>query len=91
MGLLQRIRQKIIDRHYFLSSHALDEMRADKLDRADVENAILHGSIQKRFTRDPRGTRYRISGTARDGRIVCIICRIHSTRDLIIITVYAKD
>ncbi len=57
-GLLQRFRQKVIDRDYYLSSHAEEEMRADDLERSDVENALLKGRIDKRLTRDPRGTRY---------------------------------
>lgn len=91
MGLLQRIRQKLIDREYFLSSHAEDEMFADNLERADVENAILHGRVDKRLTLDPRGTRYRLVGPARDGRMVFVICRVHELGGLIIITAYAKD
>ena len=41
MGILQRIRQKITDREYYLSSHAEEEMWSDNLEREDVENAIL--------------------------------------------------
>ncbi len=57
MATLQRIRRKIIDREYYLSSHAEDEMLDDKLERLDVENAILKGRIDKKLTRDRRGTR----------------------------------
>jgi len=41
MGLLQRIRQKIIDRRYYMSSHAEEEMYADDLERADVEHRLF--------------------------------------------------
>ena len=91
MARLQRIRQKILDRAYFLSDHAEDEMRADDLARNDVEHAILHGDTEKRLKTDPRGTRYRLVGPARDGRTVCVVCRFREVGDLIIITVYAKD
>ncbi len=91
MALLQRIRQKILDRKYYLSDHAEDEMRADNLERADVEHAILHGEIEKRFKNDSRGTRYRIVGATRDGREMRVVCRFHEVADLIIITVYAKE
>jgi hypothetical protein len=88
-GVLQRLRQKVIDREYYLSSHADEEMLDDQLERVDVENAILKGKIEKRLTKDPRGTRYRVEGPALDGRLVHVICRLDENDDLRIITVYA--
>lgn len=58
MQILYKIRQAIIDRNYYLSSHAEEEMLDDDLDRNDVENAILYGHIDKKMTNDIRGTRY---------------------------------
>ncbi|HHT9120538.1 MAG TPA: DUF4258 domain-containing protein [Candidatus Hypogeohydataceae bacterium YC41] len=88
MATLQRIRQKVIDREYYVSSHAEEEMWADGLERSDVENAILKGRIEKRMTRDLRGTRYRIEGQAKDGRKIQVICRFDEEGVLLIITVY---
>jgi hypothetical protein len=65
-------------------------MAEDGFERRDVENAILHGAVDKKLTRDPRGTRYRIAGPALDGRGMRVVCRFHETGNLIIITVYAK-
>jgi hypothetical protein len=45
MTRIQRIRQKIIDRAYYLSSHAEDVMLDDELERDDVEHAILKGRV----------------------------------------------
>jgi hypothetical protein len=90
VGLLRRIRQRVLDEAYFLSGHADDEMFADDLEEADVVNAIMKGRITKRYTADPRGARYRVTGPARDGRMVDVVCRFHETGDLIIITVYAE-
>jgi YgiT-type zinc finger domain-containing protein len=42
---LQRIRQKIIDRDYFISVHAEEEMVDDELERADIEYAIFNGRL----------------------------------------------
>ena len=70
MTTLSRIRQKVIDRDYYLSSHAEEEMADDRLERKDIENAILRGKVDKRMTRDERGTRYRIAGPAEDGHPV---------------------
>ena len=88
MARIQRIRQKVIDREYYLSSHAEDEMLDDRLDRADVENIILKGRIEARLAQDIRGTRYRIEGPAQDGKLARVVCRFRPGGDLIIITVY---
>lgn len=88
MATIQRIRQKIIDKDYYLSSHAEDEMLDEGLERDDIENAILRGRIQKKLTRDIRGTRYRIEGPAKDGRQLHVICRFREDGNLIIITAY---
>jgi hypothetical protein len=45
MVMLRKIKQKITDRSYYLSSHVEDEMLDDHLERVDVENAILKGKI----------------------------------------------
>ncbi len=91
MSDLQRIRQLVINRQYYLSAHAEEEMWADGLERRDVESCILRGRIEKRMTQDVRGTRFRIEGPARDGRMVHVICRFHVVQDLLIITVYALE
>lgn len=91
MSDLQRIRQLVIDRRYYFSAHAEEEMWADRLERLDIERCILRGRIEKRLTEDIQGTRYRIEGRARDARLVHVICRFHETADLLIITVYAME
>jgi hypothetical protein len=90
VSVIDRIRQKVRERDYFLSSHAEEEMVADGFDRSDVENAILKGFVERKLTRDPRGTRYIIEGPANDGRWMHVVCRFHEAGDLIIITVYAR-
>jgi len=88
MTTLSKIQQKVIDREYYLSTHAEDKMAEDRLERKDVENAILRGKIDKKMTHDVRGTRYRIAGPAEDGRLVHVVCRFKEVGGLIIITVY---
>lgn len=88
MTTLSKIQQKVIDREYYLSTHVEDEMAEDRLERKDVENAILRGKIDKKMTHDVRGTRYRIAGPAEDGRLVHVVCRFKEVGNLIIITVY---
>ena len=50
MTTLQKIQQSIMDRNYYVSSHAEEEMVDDDLERKDVENAILKGRINKKMT-----------------------------------------
>jgi len=52
MSIIKKIQQRIVDRDYFMSSHAEEEMLDDNLERKDVEHAILKGKIQKRMTHD---------------------------------------
>jgi len=87
MPSIQTFSQKIIDRDYYMSAHAEEEMWDDGLERIDVEHAILNGRIERRFKDDPRGTRYCIEGPATDGRTIQVICRFQGA--LLIITVYA--
>lgn len=89
MASIQMIRQKIVERAYYLSSHAEEEMLDDEFERSDVENAILGGRIERKLSRDIRGTRYRIEGPAKDGRMLHVICRIIESGELIVVTVYA--
>lgn len=89
MTTLQRIRQRIIDKEYYLSFHAEEEMFDDGLERSDVEHAILKGRIEKKLIEDIRGTRYRIEGPATDERLIHVVCRFKEESNLVIITVYA--
>jgi hypothetical protein len=86
---IDRIREKIRNRDYYLSSHAEDEMVDDYLEREDIEHAIFQGRIETTMTRDDRGTRYRIEGATMDGRLIHVICRFRENNSLVVITVYA--
>jgi len=90
MPTIDKIREKIRSRDYFVSSHAEEEMAEDGFERSDVESAILGGRINRKLTHDLRGTRYRIEGPAEDGSLMHVICRFRQDQSLIIITVYAK-
>jgi hypothetical protein len=91
VSVIERIREKIRTRDYYLSSHAEEEMAEDGFERADMENAILVGFVQKKLTHDPRGTRYRVEGPARDGRPMQVLCRFKEVGSLVIITLYEKE
>lgn len=83
------MRQKVINEEYeFTIPHFFEEMVADNLEFPDVERAIATGKVMRKFTRDPRGTRYEVVGKSTDGREIGVICRIKSTGKLLFITVY---
>ncbi|MBF0457332.1 MAG: DUF4258 domain-containing protein [Nitrospirae bacterium] len=88
MSILQRIRQKVIDKDYYISSHAEDEMFDDGLEREDVENVILKGRLERKLLTDIRGTRYRIEGLMLNGETVHVVCRFRENSSLVIITTY---
>ena len=90
MTVIGRIRKKIRDGDYeFTIPHFFEEMAEDNLAFADIEMAIANGRVRRKFTRDPRGTRYEVVGRAIDGREVAVVCRFKSTGKLLLITTYA--
>lgn len=90
MRALQRMRQAVGDQRYRISSHANREMSEDDLAAEDIETIILTGRISRRFTRDPRGTRYEVAGDTTDGRRASVVCRFVPSGQLVIITAYAE-
>ena len=88
MRALQRIQKAIREQRYRISSHANEEMSEDNLVAEDVENVILRGRIMRKFTRDPRGTRYEVVGNTTDGRRARVVCRFLPSGMLLVITAY---
>lgn len=92
MAIIHRIREKVAKQEYeFTIPHFFEEMADDNLIFADIERAIASGRIRRKFTRDPRGTRYEVVGPAADGREIAIICRVKSTGKLLFITTYVLE
>ena len=92
MAVIDAIRKKVRNREYeFTLPHFFEEMANDDMTFADIEMAIANGDIRRRFTRDPRDTRYEIVGPATDGRRVAVICRIKATGKLLLITTYRVE
>ena len=92
MAIIHKIREKVEKQEYeFTIPHFFEEMADDNLTFADIEMAIAKGQIRRKFTRDPRGTRYEVVGPSIDGREIGIICRIKNTGKLLFITTYALE
>jgi uncharacterized DUF497 family protein len=73
MTAYARIQQAIRTQRYRISSHANEEMSDDDLESHDIETIILTGKLIRRFTHDPRGTRYEVLGTTADGRHAYVV------------------
>ena len=78
MSILQRIRQKIINRQYLAGPHLREKMLQLRLTVDDIENAVLRGYIVRKLTADPHGTRYLVEGVTTDGRMVQVPVRFRS-------------
>jgi hypothetical protein len=92
LSIIHEIREKVLNEEYeFAIPHFFEEMADDDLVFPDVEMAIGKGRIRRKFTRDPRGTRYEVVGPSTDGRKIAVICRIKSTGKLLFITTYALE
>ena len=91
MRAIQRMGQAIREQRYRISSHANEEMSDNELVAEDIENIILTGQIARKFTRDPRGTRYEVTGDTIDGRRAYVVCRFLPSSVLLIITAYAEE
>jgi hypothetical protein len=92
MSTIDRIRKKVQKHEYeFTIPHFFEAMADDALLLADIERAITTGRIRRRFTADPRGTRYEIVGSASDARRIAVVCRIKATGKLLFITTYALE
>ncbi len=88
---LSRIRQAVLDGRYRLTSHAHEELAADRLTLIDLESAVLIGEIGRVEQDDPRGTRYTVTGTATDlVTPVSVVGRFIPDGRWLIITVYVR-
>ncbi len=89
MRALSRIHQCIREENYRISSHANEEMAEDKFEIGDIESIIFTCKNIRKFTLDPRGVRYEISGDSTDGRQASVLCRFLPSGALLIITAWA--
>ena len=89
---LYRIRQKISQREYDITAHAVEEMAEDQFTITDVETSILGGQIVRTERDDPRSTKYVIEGTATEAHAsVVTVGRYTGTGRYLIITVYQLE
>lgn len=92
MVTIATIRDKLRTEEFeFAIPHFFEEMGNDDLVFQDVQSAILGGRIRRRFTHDPRGTRYEVVGPTSDGRWIAVVCRIKNTGMMLLITTFLVE
>lgn len=86
---IERIRERIRQRQYDMTFHAMEEMAEDDLDIVDLECSILNGDVVRTDRDDPRGTKYVVKGVAVDELTpVGTAGRFTSVERYLIITAY---
>ena len=81
------IRDRILRSEYLITLHADQERRNDNLEIADMEQAILDGTVIEEYPGDPRGPSFLICGQGA-GQTVHVVCGRNRSNWLVIITVY---
>ncbi len=92
-SILQKIRQKVLQNKYVVSSHAIDEMISDEIKPFgvdDVLSCLRSGGIRKKEI-DLNGTKYTISGETLDGWELEVVVRFRTDEKLLVITNYIVD
>jgi hypothetical protein len=91
--MLRKIREKIHDRQYVVTTHADEEADDDSLTVYDIEHVVLTGEITER-QRDPETNewKYRILGRTLEDEQAVVVAKIGPIGKLVIITVFrCKD
>lgn len=72
-----KVKRKVRDGNYLISSHCQDELEADGFAGTDAVYAILTGEVCDKLTEDESHERYRVYGQARDGRELTVVIFIN--------------
>ncbi len=83
MSAIRQIQSFVRNGLYYLTEHADDEAIEDDFDIYDIERGMLTGKIRRTW---PKQGKYEIIGTALDGRLIGIVCRITRTQKVRVIT-----
>jgi hypothetical protein len=90
--VLLRLREKIRQRDYVVTTHADEEMYEDGITIWDVEEAVLAGEIgERQGDRRLGGWKYVVHGRSKNGRALAVVARIGYSQKMIIITVYLLE
>ena len=90
--ILDKMREKIRDRQYIMTTHAEEEMDEDELTIFDVESVILTGKIiERQRDEETREHKYLVQGEIVRGSIIAVVvAKFGLTGKLVILTVYIE-
>jgi len=89
-SIIQKIRNLVASGKYEITAHADEEAQEDNVNISDIKNSIQTGKIIKKYTDDPRGTRYKIQGVTLDNRLLNVIVRFNNLGEVRILTVFIE-
>ena len=86
---LAKIQDAIAAEDYDVTSHFIEELRADHFYFVDAEAAILEADEIEDDGLDAQGNpKFKVTGTSTDGRLAQIVCSLLSDGSVLLITVY---
>lgn len=88
MKVITRIKKLVKAGRFEITAHADEEAQEDDINISDIQNAIYTGEIIKKYTKDPRGTRYKVSGKTIDNRLLNVIVRFNTLGEVKVLTVF---
>jgi hypothetical protein len=88
---IETIRSRIRAAHYTISFTHTEKLRERMIEAADLEEAVLAGSIIEPYSDDPRGPSCLILGYSRSGKPLHIVCGNLEEEELLIVTAYEPD
>lgn len=87
--IITEFRKCVIEKRYFVTHHALEEIENDNLTVYDVESAILSGTIvERQKDKDTQEFKYRILGKALAYQEIEVVAKLNKISRTVIITVY---
>ena len=71
---IEWIRQQIRSENYEFSGHAEDERQNDRIQIAEVEQALLSGEVLEDYPNDPRGPSCLVLGHGNQDYPIHVVC-----------------
>ena len=88
---IEKIRSRIRLGQYTISFTHTEKLRERMIEAADLEEAVLNGSIIEPYPEDPRGASCLILGFTRSSKPLHIVCGNLEEEEVLIVTAYEPD
>src|SRR3989344_8799679 len=86
---LTHIRRLIEDGHYRCTAHAIQKMAERRINRKEIEDAVLNGEIIEEYPQDKYSPSCLVYGKTMKGRAIHVVCSHPPT--VWIVTAYDPD